>query len=248
METAVNRKLYEGMFLVDSAKAANWDATKAALENALKRADAEIVDMKKWDDRRLAYEIQGKARGTYILCYFKADGEKIQDIEKAVQLSEQIMRVLILSTEQMTAEDMGKDTPAARAENEAAAAEEARAARVAEAAKTAQAAESASGRKPEQKDPEVKAGEAVPMDIGIESGEAAPEAGTTGPEAGTADPAAGIGEEDAEVKEADKSDKPEEPESRRAGKEPQESDAGNMGEGPAEADSEQPKESRWTSG
>jgi len=223
---AVNRKLYEGMFLVDSAKAADWDATKATLENVLKRADAEIVDMKKWDDRRLAYEISGKVRGTYILCYFKADCEKIQAIEKSVQLSEQIMRVLILSTEQMTAEDMQKDTPAARTENEAAAAEEARTARVAEAA--AKAAESAEQAESEQKGSEVKAGEAVPMDIGIEAGEAAPEAG--------------IREEDAEVKEADKSDKSEDPESRRAGKEPQESDAGDMDEGPAEADSERPKE------
>jgi len=221
METAVNRKLYEGMFLVDSAKAADWDATKAALENALKRADAEIVDMKKWDDRRLAYEIQGKARGTYILCYFKADGEKIQDIEKAVQLSEQIMRVLILSTEQMTAEDMQKDTPAARAENEAAAAEEARAARVAEAAKTAQAAEQAEG---EQKGPEVEAGEATPAEAGEVAGEA-----------GTADPAAGIREETAEVKEADKSDKPEEPEEVKESQEGEDSAS-------AEGDSERAKD------
>ena len=138
------------------------------------------------------------------------------------------MRVLILSTEQMTAEDMQKDTPVARAENEAAAAEEARAARVAEAAK---AAESAAQADPEQKGSEVKAGEAVPMDIGIEADEAGPEAG--------------IRQEDAEVKEADKSDKPDEPET---AEEPQQNDAGNMGEGPAEADSEQPKEPRWTSG
>jgi len=219
METAVNRRLYEGMFLVDSAKAADWDATKATLENVLKKANAEIVDMKKWDDRRLAYEIDGKVRGAYILCYFKADGEKIQDIEKAVQLSEQIMRVLILSTEQMTAEDMGKDTPAARAENEAAAAEEARVARVAEAA--AKAAEAAEQAASEQKDPEVEAGEAAPA----EAGEAAPEAGITEEDAEVKEP-------DAEVKDADKSDKPEEPETVE---EPQQSDAGNVRAGSIES-------------
>ena len=134
MEIAVNRKLYEGMFLIDSAQAADWDVITTTIKNILKKADAEIVDMKKWDDRRLAYEIDGKIRGTYILCYFKADGAKIQDIEKAVQLSERIMRVLILSTDQMTAEDMAKDTPAEKARNEAAAGEQARAVRVAEAA------------------------------------------------------------------------------------------------------------------
>jgi len=128
METVVGKKLYEGMFLVDSAQASDWDATIATLEKVLERADAEDVSMRKWDERRLAYEINGKSRGTYILCYFRADGEKIQKIEKAVQLSERIMRVLILSTEQMTAEDIDKDTPATRVEKEAAAKEAAQAA------------------------------------------------------------------------------------------------------------------------
>jgi len=123
METVVSKKLYEAMFLVDSAQAADWDATIATLKDVLKRADAEIVSIRKWDDRRLAYEIDGKNRGMYILCYFRADGEKIQEIERAVQLSERIMRVLILSAEQMTAEDIEKDTPASRVEKEAAAGE-----------------------------------------------------------------------------------------------------------------------------
>jgi len=123
METVVSKKLYEAMFLVDSAQAADWDATIATLKDVLRRGDAEIVSIRKWDDRRLAYEIGRKNRGMYILCYFRADGEKIQEIERAVQLSERIMRVLILSTEQMTAEDIEKDTPVTRAEREAAAGE-----------------------------------------------------------------------------------------------------------------------------
>ena len=94
------KRLYEGMFLVDSAlAAADWDGTLALVENILKRADAEIVVLRKWDERRLAYDIQHKSRGTYILAYFKADTQRIGGIEKDVQLSEKIMRVLILTTE-----------------------------------------------------------------------------------------------------------------------------------------------------
>jgi small subunit ribosomal protein S6 len=115
----VEKKLYEGMFLVDSADAASdWDGVNAVIKKILDKAEAEIVSIKKWDDRRLAYDIKGTSRGTYILCYFKAGGEKIQGIEKAVQLSEKIIRVLILSTEQMTKEDIEKDTPAIKAEKE----------------------------------------------------------------------------------------------------------------------------------
>lgn len=119
MKTVAKNKLYEGMFLVDSARAgADWDGVIAAITTILEKVKAEIVSIRKWDDRKLAYAISGKTRGTYILCYFRADGRKIQDIEKAVQLSEQIMRVLILNAEQMTAEDMEKDTPVTKAEKE----------------------------------------------------------------------------------------------------------------------------------
>jgi len=111
--------MYEGMFLVDSAEAASdWDGVNAAINKVFEKAGAEIVSMRKWDDRRLAYDIKSTGRGTYLLCYFKVDGQKIQGIEKSVQLSEKIIRVLILSTEQMTTDDIEKDTPATKAEKE----------------------------------------------------------------------------------------------------------------------------------
>ena len=93
------------MFLVDSAQAAaDWDGLLEAIRTVLDRAGAEIVSMEKWDECRLAYEIKGTSRGTYILTYFKVDGQKIPEIERDVQLSERIMRVIILN-----AEDRGKE-------------------------------------------------------------------------------------------------------------------------------------------
>jgi len=121
------------MFLVDSGKAASdWDGVNAAINKILDRAEAEIVSMRKWDDRRLAYDIRRTSRGTYMLCYFKAEGRKIQGIEKDVQLSETVIRVLILSTEQMTKEDIEKDTPATKTEKEKAVAEQSQEAEVSE--------------------------------------------------------------------------------------------------------------------
>ena len=117
METNV-KKLYEAMFLVDSAGAADWDAVNATIKNILERAEVEIVSIEKWDERKLAYEINGKTRGTYILCFFRAEGGKIREIERDVQLSEQIMRVLILSTEGRDKEDIEKPAPMMRAEKE----------------------------------------------------------------------------------------------------------------------------------
>ena len=117
MKTAVKKKLYEGMFLVDSAEAeADWDGVETNIKNILERVEAEIISIRKWDTRRLAYEIDKKSRGTYILCYFRAEGKSIAEIERTVHLSERIMRVLILSAEHMTEDDIEKDTPVKLAE------------------------------------------------------------------------------------------------------------------------------------
>ena len=145
MET-VEKRLYEGLFLVDSGQAASdWDGTIAAIEKMLARADAEVVSMRKWDERPLAYEINRKGRGTYILIYFNGDPLKVSVIERDVQLSEQVVRVMILRTDKMSEEQIEAATPseatAKRAEAAAARAEEAAAAAEAETAAVAEAAE-----------------------------------------------------------------------------------------------------------
>jgi small subunit ribosomal protein S6 len=100
------------MFLVDSALAAqDWQKILNELQRILDRAEAEVVSQKKWDERRLCYDIQGKSRGTYILIYFNCDTEKVKGIERDVQLSELIIRTLILRTDRMSTEDMEKPTP-----------------------------------------------------------------------------------------------------------------------------------------
>jgi small subunit ribosomal protein S6 len=104
-------KLYEAMFLVDSAEATtDWDGITTTIKNILEKAGADIVSIRKWDDRKLAYEIKGKGKGTYILCYFKAEGSKLRDIERDIRLSERIMRALILCAEHRKIEDIETGT------------------------------------------------------------------------------------------------------------------------------------------
>jgi small subunit ribosomal protein S6 len=113
-------KLYEAMLLVDSAEATtDWDGITAAITGILEKAGSEIVSIAKWDERKLAYTIGGKSKGTYILCYFKAEGGKLQSIERDIQLSERIMRALILCAEDRPAEEIKREPvsqPAGEAE------------------------------------------------------------------------------------------------------------------------------------
>lgn len=118
------KRLYEGMFLVDSAQAAaDWEGTLSVISTILQRADAEVVAMRKWQERKLAYDVNHKSRGTYILTYFKADSQRIAGIEKDVLLSEKVMRVLVLGTEKRPADMLKLDItgePEEKPEEEAA--------------------------------------------------------------------------------------------------------------------------------
>jgi len=138
LETAVKR-MYEGMFLVDSALAAqDWQKILDEVQRILDRAGAEVISLKKWDERRLCYDINGKSRGTYILVYFNCDTEKVNGIERDVQLSELMVRSLVLRTDAMGTDDIEKLTPLEAIEASAAEAKQA----AEEAAEAANAANS----------------------------------------------------------------------------------------------------------
>ena len=113
----VTKRLYEALFLVDSGEAASdWQGINDHVKKIMERNEAEILSIRKWDERPLAYPIMGRKRGTYILVYFNALCVKLSAIERDTQLSERILRVIILRGDHITPEDMAKDTPAILAE------------------------------------------------------------------------------------------------------------------------------------
>ncbi len=91
-------KLYEGMFIVDSAKGGSeFAGTVRLIAGMLTRHGAQIERIEKWAERKFAYTIKQSKRGIYILVYFKAEGGAIGSIREDVALSEDILRVLILT-------------------------------------------------------------------------------------------------------------------------------------------------------
>ncbi len=99
-------KKYEGMFLFDPAVTADWDAMQAELGRLMKRAEARVIVMQRWDERRLAYEIRGRKRAIYALTYFESDPSKIGPMERDAQISEAVLRCLVLSAEHLTEDEM----------------------------------------------------------------------------------------------------------------------------------------------
>ena len=89
--------LYEGLFLLNQQEvAADINASMEHLQGILKRAGVEVVAIKKWGERRLAYPIKGQKRGTFILAYFNAPRDRISHIERDCNLSETVMRHLMI--------------------------------------------------------------------------------------------------------------------------------------------------------
>jgi small subunit ribosomal protein S6 len=88
---------YEGMFLLDSTKVAlNWDESVQHVHDILAKHSSEIVASRQWDERRLAYAVEGHKKGTYLLTYFKTEGNNIKEIEADCRLSDLVLRDLIL--------------------------------------------------------------------------------------------------------------------------------------------------------
>ena len=88
---------YEGMFLLDSSKVAvSWEESERHVHSILTKHDSEIVASRQWDERRLAYPVDGHKKGTYLLAYFRVDGSQLHDIVADCRLSDVVLRELVL--------------------------------------------------------------------------------------------------------------------------------------------------------
>jgi small subunit ribosomal protein S6 len=147
---------YECMFLVDPNS--DFEAASAPARAILDRYGADVLTMKPWDERRLAYEIRGRRRGLYILTYFKAPPQRIAEMERDSQLDERVLRMLILRRDNLTDEQVQADTPATASARRAARRAEERAARTeAPEAEAPPKAEAPEVETPEAEAPEAEA-------------------------------------------------------------------------------------------
>ncbi len=99
---------YEAMFLMDPNTASNWDTAETEIRRLLGRASATVLGLKRWDERKLAYEIKRRKRGVYALAFFDAPGDKVSSLELDARLSEHVLRLLVLRHERLTQEDVDK--------------------------------------------------------------------------------------------------------------------------------------------
>src|SRR5271170_4131032 len=107
-ETAKQDRIsqYEGMFLLGQSAAADLDAGLKLIRGIIERHGGQVLVLKKWDERKLLYEIEGQKRGTYIISFFKAPHGAVIPIERDVTLSEDVLRVLITKADHLNQKEM----------------------------------------------------------------------------------------------------------------------------------------------
>jgi small subunit ribosomal protein S6 len=90
-------KLYEGLFLLrQEAASSDFNGCVEFLKNVFERAGADVKVLRKWEERRLAYDIKGQRRGIFMLAFFSVAGVQIANIERDCELSDQVLRCLIV--------------------------------------------------------------------------------------------------------------------------------------------------------
>ena len=95
---------YEGMFLFPQSATANLQGAVDHIKGILDKAGATIKTFQKWDDRRLAYEIDGNKRGVYFLTYFNAPASSLSDLERMCNQSEEVLRMMVTKADHIPTE------------------------------------------------------------------------------------------------------------------------------------------------
>lgn len=91
---------YEVMYVIDAALE---DSARIELidrfSDLVKKNGGEIDRVDEWGKRRLAYAINYKTEGYYVLMYIKAPSELPKELERNFQINDKVLRSLVIRYE-----------------------------------------------------------------------------------------------------------------------------------------------------
>ena len=89
-------RTYECMCLLDNREVRKgWDPLKDAVAGIFTKHGGKILSSRRWDERRLAYAIEGQVRATYLLVYFAIDTQGIPLLRRDLQFYESMLRYMV---------------------------------------------------------------------------------------------------------------------------------------------------------
>jgi len=95
-------RLYEGMILLDNdAVRSGWDSAKAKATGLFEKHGVKVHTARRWGERRLAYPIKGRHRGTYLLTYSEIPADSMAGLQRDLEIDEAILRYLFLRADEV---------------------------------------------------------------------------------------------------------------------------------------------------
>jgi small subunit ribosomal protein S6 len=94
---AERTNVYEAMIIFDSNRFARERAgLPAEVEKMIKEGQGEVLVSRLWEERRLAYAINGQRKGTYWLIYFRGPSSILTGLNRQWEIHDSILRHLVL--------------------------------------------------------------------------------------------------------------------------------------------------------
>ncbi len=91
------KNVYECMFILDANRyARDPNGVAAQLPEMIEKSGGEVLASRLWNEQKLAYPINGQRKGTYWLTYFRMEGGRIADFNRACRLNDNVLRNLTL--------------------------------------------------------------------------------------------------------------------------------------------------------
>jgi small subunit ribosomal protein S6 len=93
-------RLYETLFLLAAGRTGSeWEDAESGLTELLGRHGVTVRQSTRYEERKLAYPVEGHRRGTYLLSYLEADPASLEEIQNDLNLSEVVLRSMFVRLE-----------------------------------------------------------------------------------------------------------------------------------------------------
>lgn len=91
-----NTRTYECMCILDNREVRKgWESLKDSVAAIFTKHGAKVLSSRRWDERRLAYPMNGQIRATYLLIYMEINTDSIPVLRRDLQFSDSMLRYMI---------------------------------------------------------------------------------------------------------------------------------------------------------
>ena len=91
---------YELMFIIDPTLTDEQKATVVETAKGIIAEGGEVVDVDEWGMRKLAYPIQKKTEGYYVVMHFNANPTLPKELDRRLRISDNCMRHIIINQDE----------------------------------------------------------------------------------------------------------------------------------------------------